>query len=1376
MRPPEPTDPPSADEETTFHPDGGETILRHSRKPDSRSEDEKASPEGPGEIPPKTEEASGRSVFTLLGTRLDPGAGVRLGEADADPVVEGSASARRNVSLGEIARGGMGAILKLVDRDIRRPVAMKVMIGEESGGRIERFVEEAQVTGQLEHPNIVPVHELGLDPEGRVYFTMKLVKGESLEEVIDRLDDPNEDVPAPVGPSPRASLGDLLLVFLKTCDAVSFAHARGVIHRDLKPENVMLGDFGEVLVVDWGLAKVQGVADRAREDLVATARSERETGRSITGDVMGTPSYMPPEQADGRVEEIDQRSDVFSLGGILYTILTREAPYAGETVTNVMVKAVEGRIVPPRKRAPSLPIPPELESICLKAMSPDKDDRYPDVPALAEDVRAFLDRRLVSAHRYSPFARFARFVQRHPGASLASAVSFLLLLAGGAAAWILAERAAAASARADAARADARVQTLQREQAEREADLARRDADEARSALDKGQAVADVLLSAEVDFEPFLLELKRRRHGGFSLQERLAHLEANEKNLEAFEKSIRPDDASAAAWLALKGWFLHLGGKTQDARACFLASRDKDPEVPYAALFEAMTHLGAYLEAIRFPRPYFDETMTPKYRKDIPRTEAMVDALRRFEAALKVLHGEKTWGERNATEFTALLDGFRGLHEGHLRRAEIGFSEALRVTELRWIREELFRARMTVRYLQWNRWGKALEDADRLLFDMPDHARVHEVAGLILITVGGGLHYQDRTPAATYAKAVEHFEKALAVDPDRTVLTTYIAIAHRQMGIYAYHNDGDPLPYYDRSLEIAATGLEGLSPPDEKYARINRALTFQMRAKQRAVKGENALDDYHAALADLDVVARIDPDDFTARFSRGDLLRRLAGARRTPPGEVEDLYRKALKDLAQASSLGGFDPALIYILGRTHLNLGDFLYGRGEIPSVVYGRALEVSESALKKAPQDMKNSLNRIRALHALTLCALRAKDGKALSWSEKAQQAARDLAVAMPDCWEAHQERGKVLGIRGNLASIEGDDPEPYFREAVESFGKAIDINPKDVTSLFSRGQIKKVLGDIARQKKKDPRDFYRDAASDFQRAVERLPWQSVLHRERAKALQALAEARLQAGEDPRDTLDEAASACETWASARPGEAQAILRRGLILARWSEIEAFHEGDDASLAEQAVDEIGRALKAGAGSVEARLARADRLAWLGRFEEALADLEQALPRARERRAAVETKREELKAQLAAPAWARSLWRGQDAYRRGAWNRADAFFRKGFQAAREADAAADPDRAEALVSPLFSHACVQCQLSRGRHAQGGHAPIPKKRRDALLAQALASLDEAVRLGLEDLDPIEKNPWLAPVRKMPEYAGHMAAWKERVRKKGDGSDDE
>jgi eukaryotic-like serine/threonine-protein kinase len=203
-------------------------------------------------------------------------------------------------------------VLRATDQDIRRDVAMKVMHGAAvSDEQRQRFINEAQITGQLEHPSIVPVYELG-ELEGEAFYTMKFVNGRTLSEVL------AEEYP----------IARLLGIFLKSCDAIAFASSRGIIHRDLKPDNIMIGEFGEVLVLDWGLAKAIGAEESPVADSAQTLNLDA-AGAELTleGDVLGTPAYMSPEQARGRVDEIDIASDIYALGAILYTILTHSPPH-----------------------------------------------------------------------------------------------------------------------------------------------------------------------------------------------------------------------------------------------------------------------------------------------------------------------------------------------------------------------------------------------------------------------------------------------------------------------------------------------------------------------------------------------------------------------------------------------------------------------------------------------------------------------------------------------------------------------------------------------------------------------------------------------------------------------------------------------------------------------------------------------------------------------------------------------------------------------------------------------------------------------------------------------------------------------------------------
>jgi eukaryotic-like serine/threonine-protein kinase len=278
------------------------------------------------------------------------------------------------VQLEEIGRGGMGTVHRARDTDLLRDVAMKMLDPAiaEVPKYMESFIAEAQITGQLGHPNIVPVHKLGIDASGRVYFTMKLVNGVSLHEWLEH--------PAR-GPGSYERLADGLEIFMKVCDAMSFAHSRGVVHRDLKPANVMVGDFGEVYVMDWGLARLAGPGIEISE-----APGSRPAERAV----VGTPAYMSPEQASGRVEDCDHRSDVFGLGAILYQMVTGCPPYPSDLEDEELYEAVrEGAYTPPEMLC-GASASKRLLNIVKKALSREREDRYPSAAAMKRDVQRFL--------------------------------------------------------------------------------------------------------------------------------------------------------------------------------------------------------------------------------------------------------------------------------------------------------------------------------------------------------------------------------------------------------------------------------------------------------------------------------------------------------------------------------------------------------------------------------------------------------------------------------------------------------------------------------------------------------------------------------------------------------------------------------------------------------------------------------------------------------------------------------------------------------------------------------------------------------------------------------------------------------------------------
>ena len=291
-----------------------------------------------------------------------------------------------------IGAGGVGEIRAVTDRRIGRDVAMKTLHKPEHRAHRLRFEREAQITGQLEHPFIVPVHEAGTDGHGRPYFTMKLVRGRNLHDWL--ADHAADDADGRM-------LSDKLENFSRICDAVAYAHSRGVIHRDLKPHNVMIGEFGEVLVMDWGLAAHFGNRQDDAIDHEPAVKLDSEHGTRVLspqltadGALIGTPAYMPPEQALGEISLLDARADLYSLGAILYEMLTHTPPFAGTDTLDVLRRVMAGELQPPIERAPDRQIPARLDAVVRKAMSRHPADRHGSVGELQKDVRRISAARL----------------------------------------------------------------------------------------------------------------------------------------------------------------------------------------------------------------------------------------------------------------------------------------------------------------------------------------------------------------------------------------------------------------------------------------------------------------------------------------------------------------------------------------------------------------------------------------------------------------------------------------------------------------------------------------------------------------------------------------------------------------------------------------------------------------------------------------------------------------------------------------------------------------------------------------------------------------------------------------------------------------------
>lgn len=369
---------------------------------------------------------------TLLTTKLGL-KGTDVADDDDVPVFEAvDEKLGRYTRTREFSRGGMGRILLVHDELLLRDIALKELLPKsdddastpeadtpmrQSGAMVARFLREARITGSLEHPTIVPVYELGRRENGSLYYTMKLVRGKTLRMALDEC----------------RTLSDrlrLLPNFLDLCLGVGYAHSKGIVHRDLKPSNVMVGEFGETVIIDWGLAKIVGVKD---DDSFNTLKQYHgpeaiNPDKTIEGEKMGSPNYMSPEQAAGKVERIDTRSDVFSLGTMLYELLTGCVPFMGASIEEIMQEVEECVFDLPNSLERHAPV--ELSSVCLRALSKEPAKRYASAKDMGEDIRNFQTGSLVSVYQYSLRERVARYYRSNStlvNVSLASAILIVVI-------------------------------------------------------------------------------------------------------------------------------------------------------------------------------------------------------------------------------------------------------------------------------------------------------------------------------------------------------------------------------------------------------------------------------------------------------------------------------------------------------------------------------------------------------------------------------------------------------------------------------------------------------------------------------------------------------------------------------------------------------------------------------------------------------------------------------------------------------------------------------------------------------------------------------------------------------------------------------------
>jgi serine/threonine-protein kinase len=815
--------------------------------------------------------------------RVGSGSTQQDGEADPDRTATysvGSATSdgQRFRILRPHARGGLGAVFVALDAELHREVALKQILDSHADDPTsrQRFLLEAEVTGRLEHPGIVPVYGLGTYGDGRPYYAMRFIRGDSLKEAIEHF---HADETWKQAPGRRSlELSKLLRRFLDVCNAIDYAHSRGVLHRDIKPANVILGRHGETLVVDWGLAKTIGRSDPGSGERTLVPSSASGSAETLPGSALGTPAYMSPEQAEGDLSRLGPRSDVYSLGATLYCLLTGRPPLEGD-IADVVRAVQKGDFLPPRQVDTS--IDRALEAVCLKAMSLKPEDRYATPKFLADEIERWLAGEPVSAWPEPWTARARRRLARHRTLVAAGAAAVAVAIAGLAAVLIV------------------QAHDNQRLVASN---------DQLRAAVDREQRAVRQVQSA-MDRE---METNRRLTIAHA-QERKARQQAQEQfalALDAVENATRAASDNALLDPALGafhrknlelalGFYKRLRASLEERTVEGPKAR-ADLGMAYHRMASVSDRLGAHDEARQAFRAAIalrgglvrDQPAVVQHRRDLADSYAesgrsLCDTGRSTEGLGAYRRAIELWEQlaRESPGTDAAIGLSRTFHSLGYCHVHAGRTdEALRV------------------------FRRALEIRERLTRDHPEVPQYRVDLAATLRIMGGCYSLSDRSAEAieAYRKAQAILERQIQADPADLASRSSLAVIINNMGIDQLER-GRPdqaLPLFRRYLAIH----QELVKADLTNSHYRQMLAYAHSnvgtAQAMSARYDEALQAFRDALALHEALALAYPGQ--ARF-QDDLIRirALMAAVRAATGRTSE----ARADLREAERILGQAPA-----------------------------------------------------------------------------------------------------------------------------------------------------------------------------------------------------------------------------------------------------------------------------------------------------------------------------------------------------------------------------------------------------------------------------------------------------------------------------------
>jgi serine/threonine-protein kinase len=971
-----------------------------------------------------------------------------------DAIPAPSETGDRYQLAGEIARGGMGAVLRGRDVDLGRELAVKVLL-EKYADRpevVRRFVEEAQIGGQLQHPGVVPVYDIGRFGD-RPFFTMKLIKGRTLAALL-------SDRPDPTADRPR-----LLSITLQVAQTLAYAHAKGVIHRDLKPANIMVGAFGEVQVMDWGLAKVLVEGEVADEERASRQHQQPEPGTQIrtarscgsagdgtdteAGSLLGTPAYMPPEQANGDIALLDRRADVFGLGAILCEILTGEPPYVGRSAEEVRRKSANGDLADAVARLEACGADTELITLARTCLSPEAIDRPKDAQAVAEAMRAYLDGVQARLHKaeLAETAAKARAVEEAKRRRLAVALAAIVVLAVtlGGGGWLWFQRHEAAQA-AEAARRDEELRQGVTAALVKVGDL------QSRARWPEARAVLD-----EVE--------QRLGATGFEdLHQRLADARGDLDLIGLLEQARMRgavwtatgfDNVSAARGYtaALRdAGLLNDDEKEETAAARIRDCRVRDAVVAALDDLTSLVEVGewqSWLLAVTRradPHPWRDRFRSPDVRRNRQELQRLANEMKAQDHSPQLVVALAKALDLEA-EAIPLLESAQRLYPSDFW---INF----------WLGFSLWKANRSSDAVGYYRVALAIR---------PEATAVHNNLGLTLSAIGHS------------TEAIAVYEHALALDPKHAVAQNNLAVVLLETNRVEDAHTAclravDLAPEMAQAHSNLGNVLRTKGRLDEALASYARSLALDPRGANTHFGRAQALERKHQfneAIASYQQGLDLDPNNVEAHNNLGALL-----------CDQKRDYDQAVASFRRAIALAPNS-------ARSHFNLGNALQRSGHVEEAVtaYRRSLELN-------PRDSGTHTNLGTALHKLArleeaitahrqAVTLNPKDANALTCLGNALREVNrfDEALAIfqkalemdSDSPNAHGARGQALLLLGR------------FAEARNASQRALDLLPMDhPLRSFAQRQLRQCERLLALEQRLPALLGSRDKPADAQEAI--------------------------------------------------------------------------------------------------------------------------------------------------------------------------------------------------------------------------------------------------------------------------------------------------